>query len=171
MPVKAFYVRTLLASLTLSPASSWSHSKADPATSNFRVFLNTHIHFYLLTHGHSSLCTKFSFLLLYPKAHPTPTISGRLPDSSRKKQRRSPICSQSTVAALNSQSTNICWRPSIYSALCSHNPLHLHLLQQVSLWVSLFVYLSGRCSLATESHVECLVKTVAPFPLYPHPSS
>lgn len=37
------------------------------------------------------------------------------------------VCSQDTVASFNSQATNICWGPSISSALCSHNPLHLHL--------------------------------------------
>lgn len=74
MPIKAFYVRTLLASLTLSPTSSWSHSRCDPATSNFRLFLNIHTHSYRLIHGHSSLYTKFHFLLLYPKSHSTPAI-------------------------------------------------------------------------------------------------
>ena len=78
---------------------------------------------YLLTQVHSSLCTKFSFLLLYPKTHLTLTLlEDFLP--SLGKSRGSPLfLSESTEASFNSQFTNIRGGPRVVnSALCSHSP-------------------------------------------------
>lgn len=121
LSVKAFYSRTVATSPTLSPASSQSHSHSDPTTSNFWFFPDTRTPSYLLTQGHSPLCRNFPLFRLCPKTLSILTIlEDFLTPPGRGKALSCWFLKHR--APFSSQFTNICWRPSINSALCYHNP-------------------------------------------------